>query len=81
MSLTGAAPHPSSLQPGIYQHHKGKAAHKDAMMNARSFLLSHHVPQQLGNAQGANKNCSKDCKRVQQIYSSVCSLNSDGGDY
>lgn len=38
-------------------------AHKDAVINARRFLLSHHLLQQLVSTKGANRNCSKDCKK------------------
>lgn len=36
-----------------------KAAYKDAMINASSFLLSHRVLHQLGNTKGPNKNCKE----------------------
>lgn len=69
----------SSLQPAFISTTRINAAHKDAVINASRFLLSHHVLQQLVNTKGANRNCSKDCKRVKEISSSVCSLSSDGG--
>lgn len=74
-----SSPRASSLQPAFISTTRINAAHKDAVINASRFLLSHHVLQQLVNTKGANRNCSKDCKRVKEISSSVCSLSSDGG--